>query len=104
MSIHFNGERKSAGQGVSLRLNIAPQPKAERAREPVTPSRGLVRGQFPSTKMNRMIAWESQLEQKACYHFEYSPAVVAFREQPETLQFPYQNDMCRYTPDDLALN
>jgi hypothetical protein len=99
MSIHFNGERKSAGQSAALRLNITPQPKAERAREPVTPSRGLVRGQFPSTKMNRMIAWESQLEQKACYHFEYSPAVVAFREQPETLQFPYQDGMCRYTPD-----
>jgi TnsA endonuclease N terminal len=49
--------------------------------------------------MNRMIAWESQLEQKACYHFEYSPAVVAFREQPETLCFPYHNRMCEYTPD-----
>ncbi|MEQ1546066.1 Tn7 transposase TnsA N-terminal domain-containing protein [Methyloglobulus sp.] len=49
--------------------------------------------------MKRMVAWESQLEQKACYHFEYSPAVVAFREQPETLCFPYQNRMCEYTPD-----
>jgi hypothetical protein len=49
--------------------------------------------------MKRMIAWESQLEQKACYHFEFSPAVIAFREQPETLYFPYQERMCRYTPD-----
>jgi hypothetical protein len=95
MSIDSYGERKSA----ALRLNIVPQPKAERAREPVTRSRGLVRGQFPSTKMKRMIAWESQLEQKACYHFEFSPAVIAFREQPETLYFPYQERMCRYTPD-----
>ena len=99
MSEKSYGQRTTAGQGVDLRLNIAPQPKAERAREPVTPSRGLVRGQFPSTKMNRMIAWESQLEQKACYHFEFSPAVIAFREQPETLYFPYQERMCRYTPD-----
>jgi len=99
MSIDSYGERKSAGQVVALRLNITPQPKAERAREPVTRSRGLVRGQFPSTKMNRMIAWESQLEQKACYHFEYSPAVVEFREQPVTIQFPYKNGLSRYTPD-----
>jgi len=83
----------------TLRLNFTPQPKAERAREPVTRSRGLVRGQFTSTKMKGMIAWESQLEHKACYHFEYSPAVVAFREQPETLCFPYQDRLCRYTPD-----
>jgi len=99
MSKHSSGERISAGQGAALHLNIAPQPKAQRAREPITPSRGLVRGQFPSTKMNRMIAWESQLEQKACYHFEYSPAVISFREQPETLQFPCQDGMCRYTLD-----
>jgi hypothetical protein len=85
--------------GVALRLNITPQPKAERAREPVTRSRGQVRGQFSSTKMRRMIAWESQLEQKACYHFEYSPVIVAFREQPVTLCFQYQNRMCEYTPD-----
>jgi hypothetical protein len=99
MSIDFYGERKSAGQRASLRLNIMPQPKAERAREPVTPSRGLVRGQFPSTKMKRMIAWESQLEQKACYHFEFSPAVVSFREQPLTLSFPTQKGLSKYTPD-----
>jgi len=94
MTLNATGKR-----GAFLHLNITPQPKAERAREPVTRSRGLVRGQFPSTKMKRMIAWESQLEQKACYHFEYSPAVVAFREQPETLCFSYQNRMCEYTPD-----
>jgi len=99
MSINSYGGCNSAGQGAALRLNITPKPKAQRAREPVTRSRGLVRGQFASTKMGCMIAWESQLEQKACYHFEYSPAVVAFREQPETLQFPYQDGMCRYTPD-----
>lgn len=99
MSKHFNDEHKRAEQGVSLRLNITPQPTAERAREPVTRSRGLVRGQFPSTKMKRMIAWESQLEQKACYHFEFSPAVVAYREQPQTLHLPYQDRMFRYTPD-----
>lgn len=99
MSIDFYGEHENAGQDASLRLIITPQPKAERAREPVTRSRGLVRGQFPSTKMKRMIAWESQLEQKACYHFEFSPAVVSFREQPLTLSFPTQKGLSKYTPD-----
>lgn len=99
MSIDFDGERQNAGQRAALRLNITPQPKAERAREPVTRSRGLVRGQFPSFKMNRMIAWESQLERRACYHFEFSPAVVSFREQPITISFPVQKRLSKYTPD-----
>lgn len=99
MSIEFYDERKRAGQRADLRLNITPQPKAEKAREPVTRSRGMVRGQFASTKMERMIAWESQNEQKACYHFEFSPVVKAFREQPQTFYLSAPNGMCRYTPD-----
>lgn len=99
MSNEFYDERQNAGQRADLRLNITPQPKAERAREPVTRSRGLVRGQFPSTKMKRMIAWESQLEQRACYHFEFSPVVKAFREQPQTLYLSALKGMFRYTPD-----
>jgi len=99
MSIDNYGRRKSLGQRADLCLNITPQPKAELARQPVTRSRGLVRGQHPSTKMNCMIAWESQLEQKACYHFEFSPVVKAFREQPQTLYLSASKGMFRYTPD-----
>lgn len=99
MSIEFYDEQQRAGQRADLRLNIAPQPKAELAREPVTRSRGLVRGQFPSTKMKRMVAWESQLEQRACFHFEFSPVVKAFREQPQTLHLSASKGMFRYTPD-----
>lgn len=105
MSIEFDDERQRAGQRTNLCLNITPQPKAELAREPVTRSRGLVRGQFPSTKMKRMVAWESQLEQRACFHFEFSPVVNAFREQPQTLYLPASKGMFRYTPDfELTLN
>lgn len=91
--------KKNTGQGGALRLDTTPQPAVTRAREPVTRSRGLVRGQFPSTKMKRMIAWESQLEQKACYHFEFSSRVISYREQPETLCLPDGERMYRYTPD-----
>jgi len=99
MSIEFYDGRKNASQGAALRLNIVPQPKANRARKPVTRSRGLVRGEYPSTKMNRMIAWESQLEQKACANFEFSPVVKVFREQPQTFYLPTSKGMSRYTPD-----
>lgn len=99
MSIEFDDQRQNAGQRADLRLNITPQPRAELAREPVTRSRGLVRGQFPSTKMKRMVAWESQLEQRACFHFEFSPTVKAFREQPQTLYLSSSKGMFRYTPD-----
>jgi len=83
----------------SLRLNIAPQPKAVRAREPITPSRGKVRVQFPSKKLGRMIACESQLEQKFCYHAEFSPAITNFREQPLSIRYQMNGKLLRYTPD-----
>lgn len=83
----------------SFSLNLTPQAKAELARKPVIPSRGLVRGGFPSNKMGRLIAWESQLEQKACYLFEFSDAVVSFREQPISITYEFEGRACRYTPD-----
>lgn len=70
-----------------------------RAREPITRSRGIVRGQFPSFKMNRMVAWESQLERRACYLFEFSKGVKSFREQPITFRVPFSDKVKRYTPD-----
>ncbi len=70
-----------------------------RAREPITRSRGIVRGQFPSFKMNRMVAWESQLERRACYLFEFSRGIKSFREQPITFKVPFSDRVKRYTPD-----
>ena len=70
-----------------------------RAREPVTRSRMTVRGRFPSIKMGRMVDWESQLERRACYRFEFSPAVLAFKEQPESIRFVLGDQYVKYTPD-----
>ena len=91
---HFHVHR----QGY-LRLDVSPKPSVVRAREPVTRSRGLVRGQFPSTKTGQMVAWESQLEEKACYLFEFCPAIAAFRDQPIKIEFPFGAKICTYTPD-----
>lgn len=71
-----------------------------RARNPVSPSKAIsVRGKFPSKKMQRMIAWESQLERRACYLFEFLDSVTKFREQPRTFLVPTQEYIKRYTPD-----
>jgi len=70
-----------------------------RVREPVRPTAGRVVGFYPSTKNNRLVAWESQLEQKACALFEFSADVVSYREQPITVYFESDGQMRRYTPD-----
>ncbi len=70
-----------------------------RVRNPVTRSRGLVRGQFPSTKSKRMVAWESQLEERACYLFEFTRTVQSFREQPVTVEYIFEGKVRTYIPD-----
>lgn len=71
-----------------------------RARNPISPSKMIsVRGKFPSQKMQHMIAWESQLERRACYLFEFSDEIVSFKEQPQTFFIPHQANLKRYTPD-----
>lgn len=91
--------------GDRLRLNSCPQPYVIRAREPVKPTTGKVVGFLPSVKNNRQVAWESQLEKKACLLFEFSPIVVSYREQPVTISFPSGGCIRKYTPDfELKLN
>lgn len=86
-------------RGTRLNLNIASQPPITRVREPVRPTAGKVVGFFPSTKMNSQIAWESQLEKRACFLFEFSPCVISYKEQPLTIHFPSDGYFRRYTPD-----
>jgi hypothetical protein len=86
-------------RGTRLNLNIASQPPITRVREPVRPTAGKVVGFFPSTKMNSQIAWESQLEKRACFLFEFSPCVISYREQPLTIYFPTEGYFRKYTPD-----
>ena len=76
-----------------------PETKHNRSREPVTRSRMTVRGRFPSSKNGRMVDWESQLERRACYLFEFSPAVLSFHEQPEPIRFWVNEKYSKYTPD-----
>lgn len=80
--------------------NAVPKKSHQRMREPVTPSKGRVVGYYSSCKNNRGIAWESQLELKACTLFEFSLSVKSYREQPIMLWLPNSNsDLSRYTPD-----
>lgn len=46
-----------------------------------------------------MVDWESQLERRACYRFEFSPAVLSFKEQPQPIRFRIGDLLAKYTPD-----
>lgn len=74
-------------------------------RKVVTRSGHGVRGYFPSRKMMRMVAWESQLERDAIMLLEFSLEVVGFREQPVRVYFDQDGERHQYIPDfevDLA--
>lgn len=96
MSLKNTAELNSTAQRINSSLKNTP---STRVREPITRSRDKVRGQFPSIKMGRMIAWESQLERRARYLFEFCKGVDAFREQPIRLHIPFNEVIKRYTPD-----
>lgn len=70
-----------------------------RAREAITRSNGLMRGKFPSRKMNCSIHWESQLERDAVLLFEFSEGIISYREQPLTTHYELDSKIRRYTPD-----
>ena len=71
----------------------------QRARTILRHTGGIVRGKFPSRKTGRMVHHEGLLELDAIYHFENSPLIAAYTEQPETIQYPDGNRLRRYTPD-----
>jgi len=71
----------------------------KRVRQPVTPSKGRVVGYFPSVKSNKPVAWESQMELKACRIFEYCPTVHSYREQPEIVHYKFNGVGRKYIPD-----
>lgn len=70
-----------------------------RARRIIT--RGPIRvvGIFPSTKSDRTLHWESQLERDRMYQHEIDPHVRSFREQPKTYELLVDGVVRRYTPD-----
>lgn len=69
------------------------------ARQVVTRSGSIIRGRFPSCKAGRMVAFEQLLERDALYLFEFSPQVLAIREQPFKFSYADGGRMRRYTPD-----
>lgn len=71
----------------------------QRARTLLRHTGGIVRGKFPSRKTGRMVHHEGLLEADAIYHFESSPLVLAYTEQPETIHYPDGHRLRRYTPD-----
>jgi hypothetical protein len=56
-------------------------------------------GRFPSTKMGRMIAFESLLERDFIYLLDYDPTVDWFEEQPLSIEYQQEEQLLHYTPD-----
>lgn len=68
-------------------------------RKVVTRSGRHIRGLFPSTKNQRMVAWESLLERDAIILFELSPGVVSYEEQPSVEIYYEDSSPRKYFPD-----
>lgn len=58
-------------------------------------------GDFPSFKMKRMIAFESLVERDGIYTFDFDPEVLAFEEQPFSIEYEHEKKKRHYTPDFL---
>lgn len=61
------------------------------------------RGKHNSTKMHRMIPWESTLERDFIKLLDYDPTVLSFKFQPEKINFVYKGKKRKYFPDFLVL-
>lgn len=69
------------------------------ARKVVTRRGRRFRGYFPSTKLGRMVAWESLLERDAILLLEFSPGVLSYQEQPTLVQYADGTRIRDYYPD-----
>lgn len=69
------------------------------ARKVITRRGRRFRGYFPSTKLGRMVAWESLLERDAILLLEFSPGVSSYQEQPTLMQYADGTRIRDYYPD-----
>ena len=58
-------------------------------------------GDFPSIKMKRMIAFESLVERDSIYTFDFDQDVLAFEEQPLSIEYEHEGKKRHYIPDFL---
>lgn len=69
----------------------------------VSHHRGSAIGRFPSTKMKRMIAFESLLERDFVYLLDFDPLVTWYEEQPVRIEYVHEGKNLHYTPDFLLV-
>ena len=61
-----------------------------------------IRGKHRSTKMRRMIPWESTLERDFIKLLDFDPTVIYFEFQPVRIDFAYKGKKRKYYPDLLV--
>lgn len=62
-----------------------------------------IRGKHNSTKMHRMIPWESTLERDFIKLLDFDPTVSSFKFQPEKINYVYKGKKRKYFPDFLVV-
>lgn len=72
------------------------------ARPVVTRSRARMTGKFPSSKMRRMVQWESRNERNSMVLLEACPWVLTYREQPLEVRFRLDGEDHVHFPDTLV--
>ncbi|MBA3016528.1 MAG: TnsA endonuclease N-terminal domain-containing protein [Proteobacteria bacterium] len=73
-----------------------------RSRKVVSRSRARPTGKFPSSKMKRMIQWESPHELNAYRLLDADPEVLSFYEQPLVINYILDGVQHRHYPDILV--
>lgn len=58
-------------------------------------------GSFPSLKENRMVPFESLIERDGLYTFDFEQDVLAFEEQPLSIEYEHEEKKRHYIPDFL---
>lgn len=84
---HISPEKNATNISASIDIQFAYE--GERARKVVRRSNCRMTGKQPSTKISRMVHWESNYEKEVFQLLEIAPFVASYCEQPAT--FKYKN-------------
>lgn len=93
MGMRYGGEHHRGITRHSSSMHCVTRPTG-----PIT-SETRTRRKAPASSTRHWSTPKGLLELDAIYHFETSPLVCAYTEQPETVRYPDGNRLRRYTPD-----
>lgn len=93
---------QQAGRNTAISNIVFPGPGQLRSRKVVSRSSARPKGKYPSWKMRRMIAWESENELNAFRLLDCDPDVTRFHEQPCQVVYILDGQVRSHYPDILV--